>query len=129
MGVCHAPQIGNVQAVAQFLSNLTKSVSGTVGDLLSPARMVIFGTLLTTLNKPMFAASGWVYGTYGTIACAYWVTSAKVRNCGRAVLVPSVVPHAGFPFFLWHIAAVVYRSTCAKLFLVAQRRCWTSRSS
>ena len=33
-------QIGNVQAVAQFLSNFTKSLSGTIGDLLSPARMV-----------------------------------------------------------------------------------------
>ena len=73
-----APQIGNVQAVAQFLSNLTKSVSGTVGDLLSPARMVIFGTLLTTLNKPMFAASGWVFAWSGSVGTAYWITSAKV---------------------------------------------------
>ena len=74
------PQIGNLQAVAQFLSNFTKSASGTLGDLLSPARMVIFGTLLTTLNKPMFAASGWVYASYGTVATVYWVTFAKVRG-------------------------------------------------
>ena len=40
--------------------------------------MVIFGTMLTTLNKPMFAASGWVYASYGTVATVYWVTSAKV---------------------------------------------------
>ena len=51
-------QIGNLQALAQFLSNASKSVSGTLADILSPARMIIFGTLLTTLNKPMFAVSG-----------------------------------------------------------------------
>lgn len=72
-----------MQAIAQFLSNFTKSASGAIGDLLSPARMVIFGTALTTLNKPMFAASGWVYASYGTIATAYWVTSAKVRCRGQ----------------------------------------------
>ncbi len=71
-------QIGNLQAIAQFLSNMTKSLSGTLGDLLSPARMVIFGTFLTTLNKPMFAASGWVFAWSGTVGTAYWVTSAKV---------------------------------------------------
>ena len=53
--------------------------SGTLADLLSPARLVIFGTLLTTLNKPMFAGSGYIYATYGTVATLYWVTAAKVR--------------------------------------------------
>ena len=40
--------------------------------------MVIFGTLLTTLNKPMFAASGWVYASFGTLATLYWITAGKV---------------------------------------------------
>ena len=53
--------------------------AGTLADLLSPARLVIFGTLLTTLNKPMFAGSGYIYATYGTVATLYWVTAAKVR--------------------------------------------------
>jgi MFS family permease len=73
------PKIGNLQAVAQFLSNASKSVSGTLADLLSPARMVLFGTLLTTLNKPMFALSGYVVALYGTVGCLYWITAAKVR--------------------------------------------------
>ncbi|KAK9849389.1 hypothetical protein WJX84_005290 [Apatococcus fuscideae] len=71
-------KIGNLQAIAQFLSNASKSLSGTIADIISPARMVIFGTLLTTLNKPMFAASGYVFATFGTTATLYWITAGKV---------------------------------------------------
>lgn len=71
-------QIGNLQAVAQFLSKASGSLSGILADLLSPAKMVIFGTLLTTINKPMFAASGWVYATFGAAACLYWITFGKI---------------------------------------------------
>ena len=71
-------QIGNLQAMAQFLSNASKSLSGTLADILSPARMIIFGTLLTTINKPMFALSGYVFASFGTVVCLYWVTFAKV---------------------------------------------------
>lgn len=74
---CALLQIGNLQAIAQFLSNMSKSVSGTFADILSPARMVIFGTLLTTINKPMFALSGAIYASYGTVATLYWVTAGK----------------------------------------------------
>lgn len=70
-------QIGNLQAIAQFLCNASKSVSGTLADILSPARMVIFGTLLTTLNKPMFALSGYFYASFGVTATLYWVTAGK----------------------------------------------------
>ncbi|CAL5224326.1 g6995 [Coccomyxa viridis] len=71
-------KIGNLQALAQFLSNASKSLSGTLADILSPSRMIIFGTLLTTLNKPMFAASGFMYATFGTVVTLYWVTAGKV---------------------------------------------------
>ncbi|CAK0785495.1 hypothetical protein CVIRNUC_008704 [Coccomyxa viridis] len=71
-------KIGNLQALAQFLSNASKSLSGTLADILSPSRMIIFGTLLTTLNKPMFAASGYIYATFGTVITLYWVTAGKV---------------------------------------------------
>lgn len=71
-------KIGNLQAIAQFLSKASGSVSGIFADILSPARMVIFGTLLTTINKPMFAASGIVYSTFGAIACLYWITFGKI---------------------------------------------------
>ena len=37
--------------------------------------MIIFGTLLTTLNKPMFAGSGYIYATFGTVITLYWVTA------------------------------------------------------
>lgn len=53
-------------------------MSGIFADLLSPARMVIFGTLLTTINKPMFAASGWIYASFGATACLYWITFGKI---------------------------------------------------
>jgi MFS family permease len=71
-------KIGNLQAIAQFLSKASGSVSGTLADILSPARLVIFGTLLTTINKPMFAASGWVFSTFGAAACLYWITFGKI---------------------------------------------------
>ena len=71
-------KIGNLQAIAQFLSKASGSVSGIFADILSPARMVIFGTLLTTINKPMFAASGVIYSTFGAIACLYWITFGKI---------------------------------------------------
>eukprot|EP00890_Picochlorum_soloecismus_P006851 jgi/Picsp_1/991/NSC_04475-R1_major facilitator superfamily mfs_1 len=71
-------KIGNLQAVAQFLSKASGSLSGILADILSPAKMVIIGTLLTTINKPMFAASGVVYGTFGAMACLYWITFGKI---------------------------------------------------
>lgn len=71
-------KIGNLQAAAQFLSKASGSLSGTAADLLTPARMVIFGTLLTTINKPMFAASGAVYSAFGATACLYWITFGKI---------------------------------------------------
>lgn len=71
-------KIGNLQAIAQFLSKASGSVSGIFADILSPAKMVIFGTLLTTINKPMFAASGAVYTTFGAVACLYWITFGKI---------------------------------------------------
>lgn len=77
-------QIGNLQAVAQFLSNMSKSVSGTLADVLSPARMVLIGTLLTTINKPMFALSGAVYAAYGTVATVYWVTAGVASSHSNA---------------------------------------------
>ena len=70
-------QIGNLQAIAQLLCNLSKSVSGTLADILSPAKMVIFGTLLTTINKPMFAMSGAMYANFGVAATLYWVTAGE----------------------------------------------------
>ena len=54
------------------------SVSGIFADILSPARMVIFGTLLTTINKPMFAASGLVFTSFGAVAALYWITFGKI---------------------------------------------------
>lgn len=53
-------------------------MSGIFADILSPARMVIFGTLLTTINKPMFAASGLVFTSFGAIAALYWITFGKI---------------------------------------------------
>lgn len=40
--------------------------------------MIIFGTLLTTLNKPMFAGSGYIYATFGTVITLYWVTAGAL---------------------------------------------------
>ncbi len=71
-------QLGNLQALSHFLARLTSSLSGTLADLLSPRRMVILGTLLNTLGKPMLALSGAVHAALGTAACQYWIAFAKV---------------------------------------------------
>ena len=52
--------------------------------MLSPARMIIFGTVLTTLNKPMFAGSGAVYAAFGTVATLYWVTAGALTMAPTA---------------------------------------------
>jgi nitrate/nitrite transporter NarK len=50
--------LGNLQAVSILVSNLCKVLSGTLADVFSPARMIIVGTLLTAIDKPMFAVAG-----------------------------------------------------------------------
>ncbi|GAB4814639.1 hypothetical protein N2152v2_001685 [Parachlorella kessleri] len=70
-------EIGNLQGLAHFLARITSSLSGTLADVLSPARMVVLGTLLNTLNKPMLAFSGAVHGFLGASACRYWIALAK----------------------------------------------------
>ena len=93
-------QIGNLQALAQFLSNASKSLSGTLADILSPSRMIIFGTLLTTLNKPMFAASGYIYATFGTVITLYWVT-AGVQLCFVVPATSNLLCSCIFPELLY----------------------------
>ena len=52
-----------------------------LADVLSPARMIIFDTVLTTLNKPMFAGSGALYAAFGTVATLYWITAGARTPC------------------------------------------------
>lgn len=48
------------------MCQLTKGVSGVAGDLLgSQVRVLVFGTFLTLLCKPMFALLSSVYGVFG----------------------------------------------------------------
>jgi len=66
-------KIGAVQGVAQFLCQLTKGVSGVAGDVLgSQVRVLVFGTFLTFVCKPMFALLSTVYGVAGVSATVYW---------------------------------------------------------
>lgn len=74
-------QIGAVQGIAQFLAQLAKGVSGIVGDLLgSQVRMVVFGTFLTVLCKPMFALSYPVMKLYGAMTALYWIVIGKLLD-------------------------------------------------
>lgn len=76
-------QVGNLQGAAQLLSKAAGAASGTLADLVSPARMVILGAALTAASKPMYAAAGGVAALGGTTACLYWLAFAKVgRGCG-----------------------------------------------
>eukprot|EP00877_Chromochloris_zofingiensis_P008832 jgi/Chrzof1/4201/Cz14g02210.t1 len=74
-------KIGAVQGLAQFLCQLTKGVSGVVGDVLgSQVRVLVFGTFLTLACKPMFALLSSVYGVFGVTATIYWFFCAKLLD-------------------------------------------------
>ena len=51
------------------------------GRAVAGAHDLFFGTVLTTLNKPMFAGSGAVYAAFGTVATLYWVTAGAGTPC------------------------------------------------
>ncbi|MEW5302087.1 MAG: hypothetical protein WDW36_004897 [Sanguina aurantia] len=74
-------KIGAVQGAAQFLCQISKGVSGVAGDLLgSQVRVLVFGTFLTLMCKPMFAALSSVYAVAGVSACLYWYFFAKLLD-------------------------------------------------
>lgn len=74
-------KIGAVQGIAQFLCQFTKGISGVVGDVLgSQERMLVFGTLLTLLCKPMFAMLSNVYIAFGATSAMYWFFVAKMMD-------------------------------------------------
>ncbi|KAF5831752.1 hypothetical protein DUNSADRAFT_12622 [Dunaliella salina] len=74
-------KIGALQGAAQFLCQLSKGVSGVVGDILgSQVRMLVFGTFITLLCKPMYAMLSSVYGIFGLTACIYWFFTAKLLD-------------------------------------------------
>ncbi|GLC74863.1 hypothetical protein PLESTF_001565600 [Pleodorina starrii] len=74
-------KIGAVQGAAQFLCQISKGVSGVVGDILgSQTRVLVFGTFLTLACKPMFALLSTVYGIFGVTACLYWFFCAKLLD-------------------------------------------------
>lgn len=74
-------QIGGVQGLAQFLCQLSKGVSGVVGDLLgSQLRVLMFGTTLTLLCKPMFALLSSVHAVFGVTACLYFYFFGKLLD-------------------------------------------------
>jgi Na+/melibiose symporter-like transporter len=74
-------KIGAVQGIAQFLCQFTKGVSGIAGDILgSQERVLVFGTLLTLICKPMFAMLSSVYVVFGASAAMYWFFIAKLMD-------------------------------------------------
>eukprot|EP00887_Chlorella_sp_A99_P003453 scaffold7.g3453.t1 len=70
--------IGNLQGLTQFLAKASGGVSGTAADLASPGALVVAGFALSFASKPMFAGAGAVAAAFGTTACLYWITFAKV---------------------------------------------------
>ncbi len=74
-------KIGAVQGIAQFLCQFTKGVSGIAGDVLgSQERVLMFGSLLTLLCKPMFAILSNVYFMFGASTAMYWFFVAKLMD-------------------------------------------------
>lgn len=75
--------MGNLHAVNQFLAGVVGMASGRLADMLSPGRVVILGTLLSVLCKPMFALAGAVRAVLGDTACVQWLMGAKVSKAGQ----------------------------------------------
>lgn len=74
-------KIGAIQGIAQFLCQFTKGVSGIAGDVLgSQERVLMFGSLLTLLCKPMFAMLSNVYFMFGASTAMYWFFVAKLMD-------------------------------------------------
>lgn len=76
----HALQrIGSVQALSQLLCQISKSFSGVMGDVLgSQVKILLFGTFMTALSKPLFAASQLVFVGFGAAACLWCITVGKL---------------------------------------------------
>lgn len=74
-------KIGALQGIAQFLCQFTKGISGIAGDFLgSQERVLIFGSFLTLLCKPMFAMLSNVYFMFGASTAMYWFFVAKLMD-------------------------------------------------
>ncbi|KAG2425670.1 hypothetical protein HXX76_013512 [Chlamydomonas incerta] len=71
--------IAAAQGSVQFLCGLAKGASGVMGDMLgSQARVIMFGTFLTFLCKPMLLLVGPVHAKFGVAACAWWFFAARL---------------------------------------------------
>eukprot|EP01024_Parvocaulis_polyphysoides_P018035 TRINITY_DN1795_c1_g1_i2.p1 TRINITY_DN1795_c1_g1~~TRINITY_DN1795_c1_g1_i2.p1 ORF type:complete len:530 (-),score=60.01 TRINITY_DN1795_c1_g1_i2:501-2090(-) len=97
-------KIGQVQALSMFICQLSKGVSGIIGDLLkSQIKVLIFGMTLTLLCKPMFALSGTVYALFGGGAALWWITLGKlsdrmskgIREAPTKALMKDIAVHSG----------------------------------
>ena len=74
-------RIGSVQALSQLLCQISKSFSGVMGDILgSQVKILMFGTFMTVLSKPLFAASQLVYTGFGAAACLWCITVGKLLD-------------------------------------------------
>lgn len=74
-------RIGSVQALSQLLCQVAKSFSGVLGDLLgSQVKILVFGTALTVLCKPMFAVSSCVFSAFGAVACLWCIMLGKMMD-------------------------------------------------
>ena len=49
-------------------------------------RVLVFGTFMTLLCKPMFVMLSSVYGLFGATACLYWFFFAKLLDRYVSVL-------------------------------------------
>lgn len=70
-----------MQALSQLLCQLSKSFSGVMGDLLgSQVKILIFGTAMTALSKPLFAVSQLIFTGFGGAACLWCITVGKLLD-------------------------------------------------
>lgn len=73
-------QIGNLQATCQLMAKASGSVSGTLADIFSPARMLLAGTAMSAVAKPLFALGAAAHAVLGG---GGWLASIIGAQVGR----------------------------------------------
>ena len=71
-------RIGQLESLSMLLQKLSNFGSGVAGDLWSHKRLLVFGSVLFALGRPMFAMTGPVYAAYGAAGVLWWVSAARL---------------------------------------------------
>lgn len=71
-------RIGQLESLSLLVQKLANFGSGVAGDLWSHRRLLLLGSILFALARPMFAATGLVHAAWGAAGVLWWVSLARL---------------------------------------------------